>query len=38
LRFELQATFKPLTLSERRRQERKLRELGVEIPGELPAA
>jgi len=37
LRFELQATFKPLTKAERQDQERKMRELGVEPPGGFPA-
>lgn len=31
LRFQLQATFKPLTVAERKRQERRLRELGVQL-------
>ena len=38
LRFQLQATFKPLTVAERTKQERRLRRLGVELPGERTAA
>src|SRR5262245_59899457 len=32
LRFELQATFKPLTQAERTKQRRRLRDLGVPVP------
>ena len=38
LRFQLQATFKPLTVAERKKQERRLRQLGVEPPGTSSAA
>jgi ParB/RepB/Spo0J family partition protein len=38
LRFQMQATFKPLTKAEREGQERRMRELGVEPPGGFPVS